>query len=160
MLTGEMTDSAARVAHIGIAVPSIAAALAFYRDILGLAPGRSESADGATIVGLTLGDVQVELLEPHDPDSPVAKFLARRGPGDRKSTRLNSSHVAISYAVFCLKKKKLTAVTPASSTPFLQTPKATSSTLYFDSLTFNSCNGGFLHFIHMARSVDAANQTL
>src|SRR5690625_5899539 len=27
------------------------------------------------------------------------------GPGDRKSTRLNSSHVAISYAVFCLKKK-------------------------------------------------------
>src|SRR5690606_39718692 len=29
-----------------------------------------------------------------------------RGPGDRKSTRLNSSHVKISYAVFCLKKKK------------------------------------------------------
>src|SRR5690625_6665897 len=28
--------------------------------------------------------------------------------GDRKSTRLNSSHVAISYAVFCLKKKKTT----------------------------------------------------
>src|SRR5690625_6230833 len=28
-------------------------------------------------------------------------------PGDRKSTRLNSSHVAISYAVFCLKKKRL-----------------------------------------------------
>src|SRR6266496_5858598 len=27
-------------------------------------------------------------------------------PGDRKSTRLNSSHVEISYAVFCLKKKK------------------------------------------------------
>src|SRR5699024_12232649 len=30
----------------------------------------------------------------------------RRPPGDRKSTRLNSSHVSISYAVFCLKKKK------------------------------------------------------
>src|SRR5207249_9524201 len=29
-----------------------------------------------------------------------------RGDGDRKSTRLNSSHVSISYAVFCLKKKK------------------------------------------------------
>src|SRR5690348_17579203 len=28
------------------------------------------------------------------------------GPGDRKSTRLNSSHPSISYAVFCLKKKK------------------------------------------------------
>src|SRR5699024_12291794 len=29
----------------------------------------------------------------------------RRAEGDRKSTRLNSSHVSISYAVFCLKKK-------------------------------------------------------
>src|SRR5439155_25040935 len=37
--------------------------------------------------------------------------LARRGDHrDRKSTRLNSSHVAISYAVFCLKKKKQTAI--------------------------------------------------
>src|SRR5215510_6763666 len=32
--------------------------------------------------------------------------VASLGPRDRKSTRLNSSHVAISYAVFCLKKKK------------------------------------------------------
>ena len=81
MLTGEMTDSRARVAHVGIAVPSIAHALGFYRDILGLEPGQPESADGATIVGLTLGDVQVELLEPRVAESPVAKFLARRGPG-------------------------------------------------------------------------------
>src|SRR5215212_10670288 len=29
-----------------------------------------------------------------------------KDPGDRKSTRLNSSHLGISYAVFCLKKKK------------------------------------------------------
>src|SRR5258705_8695830 len=33
-------------------------------------------------------------------------------PGDRKSTRLNSSHLGISYAVFCLKKKKQTSNTP------------------------------------------------
>src|SRR5574341_1159491 len=69
------------VAHVGIAVPSIADALPFYRDILGLTPGASESADGAQIVSLTLGDVAVELLEPRDPASPVAKFLAKRGPG-------------------------------------------------------------------------------
>src|SRR6266702_6300801 len=38
----------------------------------------------------------------------------RRGQveGDRKSTRLNSSHVAISYAVFCLKKKKYHTMSP------------------------------------------------
>ena len=81
MLTGVMTESRTRVAHIGIAVASIDAALRFYRDVLGLEPGRPETADGATIVGLSLGDVQVELLEPRDPDGPVAKFLARRGPG-------------------------------------------------------------------------------
>ncbi len=62
MLTGEMTTHTARLAHVGVAVSSIADALAFYRDVLGLEPGRPESADGATIVGLTLGDVQVELL--------------------------------------------------------------------------------------------------
>lgn len=81
MFTGGMSESRARVAHVGIAVRSIDAALAFYRDVLGLAPGAPEMADGATIVGLTLGDVQIELLEPRDPDGPVAKFLAKRGPG-------------------------------------------------------------------------------
>src|SRR5437773_10193854 len=39
-------------------------------------------------------------------------------------------------------KLVLTSVTPASSAPVLQTPKATSSTLYFDSLTVNAGNGG------------------
>src|SRR5690625_5646495 len=38
----------------------------------------------------------------------VAGVIAGQGVGDRKSTRLNSSHVAISYAVFCLKKKTTT----------------------------------------------------
>ena len=81
MLTGDMADSRARVAHVGVAVPSIAAAIGFYRDVLGLEPGPPETADGATIVALAFGDVQVELLEPRDPSGPVAKFLARRGPG-------------------------------------------------------------------------------
>src|SRR3712207_8826656 len=41
---------------------------------------------------------------------PALHQQARVGDGDRKSTRLNSSHANISYAVFCLKKKKLTDV--------------------------------------------------
>lgn len=73
--------SGARIAHVGVAVQSIEAALAFYRDVLGLAPGKPESIDGATIVSLHFGDVEVELLEPRQPDSPVAKFIAKRGPG-------------------------------------------------------------------------------
>src|SRR2546426_730727 len=50
-------------------------------------------------------------------------------------------------------KLVLTSVTPASSAPVLQTPKATSSTLYFDSLTVNAGNGGFLlafRWIHLS----------
>src|SRR5438552_18137986 len=54
-------------------------------------------------------------------------------------------------------KLVLTSVTPASSAPVLQTPKATSSTLYFDSLTVNAGNGPFLHCIQMDTSVNAAN---
>src|SRR2546426_5964564 len=38
------------------------------------------------------------------------------GRGDRKSTRLNSSHLVISYAVFCLKKKKTKSILPLTRT--------------------------------------------
>ncbi len=78
---GPAPDSVPHVAHVGIAVPSIAAAVPFYRDVLGIVPDAPETADGATIVNLHLGDVDVELLEPQGADSPVGKFLARRGPG-------------------------------------------------------------------------------
>ena len=76
-----MDASAPRLAHVGIAVSRITDALPFYRDVLGLEPGHPETADGATIVSLHFGDVDVELLEPLEPGSPIARFLARRGPG-------------------------------------------------------------------------------
>src|SRR2546426_10497675 len=60
----------------------------------------------------------------------------------------------------CSDKLVLPSVPPASSAPVLQTPKATSSTLYFDSLTVNAGNGGFLHCIQMDTSVNAANQVV
>jgi len=70
-----------RIAHIGVAVENLADALAFYRDVLGLDPRAPESADGATIVSLPFGGPEVELLEPTTPDGPIARFLAKRGPG-------------------------------------------------------------------------------
>lgn len=70
-----------RIAHVGIAVPDLEAALAFYRDVLGLAPHAPEVADGATIMALSFGESAVELLAPLTPDSPIGKFLAKRGPG-------------------------------------------------------------------------------
>jgi methylmalonyl-CoA/ethylmalonyl-CoA epimerase len=70
-----------RIAHVGIAVPDLGAALAFYRDVLGLEPHHPETADGAIIVSLPFGESEVELLAPRDADGPIAKFLAKRGPG-------------------------------------------------------------------------------
>jgi methylmalonyl-CoA/ethylmalonyl-CoA epimerase len=72
---------APRIAHIGIAVQNLDEALQFYRDVLGLVPHPAEVADGATIVSLPFGESEVELLEARDADSPIAKFIARRGPG-------------------------------------------------------------------------------
>ena len=70
-----------RIAHVGVAVSDIDAALAFYRDVLGLTPHPPEEADGATIVSLSFGDSEVELLAPRSADGPIAKFLERRGAG-------------------------------------------------------------------------------
>ena len=70
-----------RIAHVGIAVPDIDTALAFYRDVLGLEPHGLETADGANVASLPFGESEVELLAPRDAEGPIARFLARRGPG-------------------------------------------------------------------------------
>jgi methylmalonyl-CoA/ethylmalonyl-CoA epimerase len=70
-----------RLAHIGIAVRSLEEILPFYRDILDLPEAPLDDADGASIVGLAAGEPLVELLEAHSPDSPIGRFVARRGPG-------------------------------------------------------------------------------
>lgn len=69
------------IAHIGVAVPDLEAALVFYRDVLGIEPRPLERADGATIASLPMGGADIELLQPETDDGPVAKYLSRRGPG-------------------------------------------------------------------------------
>ncbi len=71
----------ARIAHIGIAVRALDQILPSYRDILGLEQVPLDDADGAHIAGLAAGDSLVELLEAERDDSPIATFVARRGPG-------------------------------------------------------------------------------
>lgn len=70
-----------RIAHFGVAVRSLDAALPFYRDVLGLPVVPLDDADGARIAGLAAGDSLVELLEPAAADSPIAKFVDKKGPG-------------------------------------------------------------------------------
>jgi methylmalonyl-CoA epimerase len=69
--------------HLGIAVRSLEESLTFYRDILGLPVSGQETvaAERVTVSMLPAGDSRLELLEATDDESPVAKFLAKRGPG-------------------------------------------------------------------------------
>jgi methylmalonyl-CoA/ethylmalonyl-CoA epimerase len=71
-----------RLDHIGIAVSSIDDALGIYR-ALGLSESKREevASQGVITAFLPLGDTRLELLQPIGPDSPIAKFLAKRGPG-------------------------------------------------------------------------------
>ncbi|MBU6367915.1 MAG: methylmalonyl-CoA epimerase [Gemmatimonadetes bacterium] len=70
-----------RIAHIGIAVEALDALRPFYRDILGMPEVPLDDADGAAIAGLAAGESLVELLEAKSPDSPIGKFVSKRGPG-------------------------------------------------------------------------------
>jgi methylmalonyl-CoA/ethylmalonyl-CoA epimerase len=72
-----------KISHIGIAVISIDEALPFYRDVLGLEFEGTEVVEEqkVKVAFLAIGESRIELLEPTAPDSPVAKFLEKNGPG-------------------------------------------------------------------------------
>ena len=69
--------------HIGIAVGDLAQALAFYRDALGLEiePPEEVPSQGVRAHFVPVGETALELLEPTAADSPIAKFIEKRGPG-------------------------------------------------------------------------------
>lgn len=71
----------ARIAHIGIAVRSLPEMLPLYRDVLGMPTVPLDDADGARITGFAAGEALVELLEAAAPDSPIGRFVGKRGPG-------------------------------------------------------------------------------
>ncbi|HVE77765.1 MAG TPA: methylmalonyl-CoA epimerase [Gemmatimonadaceae bacterium] len=70
-----------RIAHIGIAVRELDELVPFYRDVLQMPEVELADTDGARIAGLAAGEALVELLEAEAPDTPIGKFVARRGPG-------------------------------------------------------------------------------
>lgn len=71
-----------RVDHLGIAVRSIEEARGFY-EALGLEVGAVEEVpqEKVRVAMIRCGETRLELLEPTDPESPIARFLEQRGPG-------------------------------------------------------------------------------
>ena len=72
-----------KIDHIGFAVKDLKKHLAFYRDLLGLKCSKIEEvADQMVrIAFLTLGTTRIELLEPTTEESPIARFIEKRGEG-------------------------------------------------------------------------------
>jgi methylmalonyl-CoA epimerase len=73
----------ARIDHIGVAVEDLDAAVSLYEQTYGMALVHRETVteQGVEAVLLDVGENHVELLAPLGPDTPVGKFLAKRGPG-------------------------------------------------------------------------------
>src|SRR2546430_13986111 len=116
----------------GVIVSGVVSAVAFYFITRQIMPGSLAALYGCALIGLALTAAMMMITEYYTATeySPVRKVAAASQTGhatniiaglgvsmkatalpviaDRKSTRLNSSHSQISYAVFCLKKKKIT----------------------------------------------------
>jgi methylmalonyl-CoA/ethylmalonyl-CoA epimerase len=67
--------------HVGVAVEDLDAAVDLYQRVFGAELTHRASSDELTAAFLRAGETEVELLQPLRDDTPVGKFLARRGPG-------------------------------------------------------------------------------
>jgi methylmalonyl-CoA/ethylmalonyl-CoA epimerase len=72
-----------RIDHIGVAVEDLDAAIALYRDQLGMPLQHRETVteQGVEAVLLGVGEGHVELIRPLGPETGVARFIERNGPG-------------------------------------------------------------------------------
>jgi methylmalonyl-CoA/ethylmalonyl-CoA epimerase len=83
MISSVAVSTKATLDHIGIAVSDLQAALAFYRDALGLEIEAPEEVASQRVRAhfIPAGEAALELLEATADDSPIAKYVAKRGPG-------------------------------------------------------------------------------
>jgi len=72
-----------RMDHVALVVEDLGAALGFWRDVLGLPLAKTEDNPGeqVRIAFLPLGESEIELLQPTEPESGIGKYLAKRGVG-------------------------------------------------------------------------------
>lgn len=72
-----------QIDHLGIAVNSLDESVAYYEKTLGLTCEKREEVASQKVrtAFFAVGEVHVELLEPTDPESPIAKFLEKKGEG-------------------------------------------------------------------------------
>jgi len=87
-----------KIDHIGIATRGIQDAMRFYLDALGLDIAETEEVaeQKVRVAMLPIGESRIELLEATSEDSPIARFLEKRGPGIHHiAVRVDDIHVAL-----------------------------------------------------------------
>lgn len=87
-----------KIDHIGVATRGIEEAATFWKEALGLDPIETEEVaeQKVRLVMLPIGESRIELLEATSPDSPIARFLEKRGPGIHHiAVRVNDIHEAL-----------------------------------------------------------------
>lgn len=102
------------VEHIGIAVKSLAASNDLFTKLLGEKPYKSEAveSEGVTTSFFQINQTKIELLEATSPDSPIAKFLEKKGEGIH--------HIAFEVSDIYAEIERLKA---EGFTPLNETPK-------------------------------------
>lgn len=88
----------ATIDHIGIAISNLDESLAFFRDAIGLELEPAEEVPSQRVRAhfLPAGQASVELVEPTADDSPIAKYVAKRGPGlHHLCLRVEDIHAAL-----------------------------------------------------------------
>lgn len=105
-----------QIEHLGIAVPSIEAALPYYENVLGMSCYKTEVVEDQKVktAFLKVGEVKIELLEPTSPESTIAKFIEKNGG------RGGMHHIA--YKVVDI-EKRLAEVEAAGATLIDKTPR-------------------------------------
>jgi methylmalonyl-CoA/ethylmalonyl-CoA epimerase len=78
-----VSEPVKRINHVAIVVEDLDRALMFWRDALGLPVGKTEANpdENVDIAFLPVGDSEIELLKPTDPESGIGKYLAKKGQG-------------------------------------------------------------------------------
>ncbi|GAB3916929.1 methylmalonyl-CoA epimerase [Larkinella terrae] len=102
------------VEHIGIAVKSLAVSNDLFTRLLGCNPYKSEAvaSEGVTTSFFKINQTKIELLEATNPDSPIAKFLEKKGEGIH--------HIAFEVADIYAEIERLKG---EGFTPLNETPK-------------------------------------
>jgi methylmalonyl-CoA/ethylmalonyl-CoA epimerase len=72
-----------KVDHVSIAVNNLEEGLKTFENLLGIKPSHTEEVpdQGIKAAMIMVGDVEIELIEPTNPESGVAKFLEKKGEG-------------------------------------------------------------------------------